>query len=891
MKNVRIGFPIARAMKIAVAAAFLVTGCKPDQPESDIKVLNENLGVASIDELMRLGDNQCLVELTSNFSDRSGEQVQRVDLRADTPRNEKGCLPVGSPTVAWRGRIDVEHTNGPTPLSLAVLIDTSGSLAVTDPSSKRRDGVKRLLELMEKKYQGFSHLIRVSLISFKYCAVNVEEFNGGSDREFSKWIEMVVNKREVFAQSRETNYFDAMEKAKGFFDSAPSQFIDGKDGGRKHLVLFSDGMPWMETNEIPQGSCDALVGETISQSKADPKVGIREFFGKAECLKSFKTGKSSCVDVKDPGPGRSVNPLAKNASLDPTNFRMAMLQHLEYVRENFSSVTRHTIFLHRKNTCWELENSTVAEYREQFRNLCLNVAPKDFFLEIVGDKNGNSHDVNSSADLVLAFERVAQRIQDQLEFQTITAQVLAVNTPIKASKICNQVGGKINCPLFDTDQYQLPRPGADNEEKTVNFNVSPVHLPGSGQIQLTTDKTDKDGKAYQFKIKYNFPLDPSRTCGFEEIAPHRIDGDFKQILLQRNFGDKYRITCSKRIGVTQQCELPGGIIVKHQEPIPGTAMTCHNIERCEETTTVDYRCENGKSSPGKLVCPSGYAPKCPEPTVCSPKPPSINETGIPGSIYDVAGYSKGKADNCDEYLGVRRYRCTAEGQWEVIDHLESAKYRYPACYPSLPTRPEPEPEPVPFDPGLIPEPVPVPPPQITPVDIPPGERPGIEPGGGQYEDDINFPGQPYPGPGNDPSPEPRPWEDGVIEPEPNPDHTNPGNGGTIWDTFTPPPIGGGGTYIPPGASTPILVPTEPYSPNSPYGPWLPSEPYYPPSTRPPYDGGPINGGVVTEPFPVPGNRPGGTNNDGIGVPEPFPNNLRPRASSVEGELLQAPSEG
>lgn len=153
---------------------------KPNSTQ--IKQLTTALTMEPSTHLKKLQTGQCLIEITENFDAKSRLREQHIGTES-LPQ----CIPVKQPHIQWRGRLDVDIKQGPKRLSLALIVDNSGSLKNTDPHNQRFKSISSLLTFFKQRYANYLGNLRVGIFFFNHCMFKELVFNGGSLDDFEKF--------------------------------------------------------------------------------------------------------------------------------------------------------------------------------------------------------------------------------------------------------------------------------------------------------------------------------------------------------------------------------------------------------------------------------------------------------------------------------------------------------------------------------------------------------------------------------------------------------------------------------------------------------------------------------------------------------------------------------
>ncbi|MEZ4743010.1 MAG: VWA domain-containing protein [Bdellovibrionota bacterium] len=865
--------------------------CKFSSENAHLKRLNENLTLASTEELNEaLTPGQCLVEVKRKFE--NDLTTQEIDIDKD-----KNWLPLSeaTPEFAWRGRLDIEKkiVTGPPPLTLAILIDSSGSLKTTDPDMKRKIGVEKLLVDTGKNFKGFYDRLKIKVISFGYCVVKQETFTGTSTADYNSFLKK-IDHRDFYTPENETNYINALKTAHQFLTRYGGEGKTTKalsqNETKKQLVLFSDGMPWIKQSEVSD-NCQHTV-EKLKTMLNEGNIATWDDFiaHKGSCFEGHELPKS-CTEIKPEADGLSG--LDLKSSLDPTNFRMAMAHHIYFANKYLanSGINFHTIFLNNKN-CWEHENSKDERMRKEFQYLCSEQNILQFFsqLQQTDHTKNTLKTVSNVNDLANTFGKIAVD-NSNYEFDEVeyTFPLPTFQSKTDVGQICIQDSSGFSCKLRKKGLNVSAKPVATiptkiaGEDGQYNFHLDFNKMASAGDLIIHASDVDNGNKNHKFAIKYNLPFSrfeekDIEKSGFKIIQENDITGKTpsKNILIQLSKND-YRISCKTEVNINYDCKR-----TDNDEIIPNgggfeTGEICYHKDKCSVAIPMSATCKNGK-----LIIPEG----CPsedysdrpcilptgKPKVCPPNE-AIKKLGKVEEPYSVIGYRYPEHENCDSVKGVVTYFCRRDGNWIVLNEKGSVPYKYPKCVnispvpipgnkptitpvPVIPPKPTSKPE---YNPVTIPPVIPVPVQKPTP---PTSQEPV------PIQDNI---------PGKYTKPEPTPVDPGEPIPS-NPGGSIPIDPSRPTHPDQPPPSvvpdDGGDEPWPNQGTNPQVI----------YPPFIPQP--GPTTTQNP-------GTVIGGPTTIPGaGEPYGQTNPDTG--EPYPNSTftgkqsAPISSSVEGEIISGP---
>lgn len=617
----------------AMVAAVIVSSCKRDSEESaDVSLEPGSYKTEDVRErsYQNLPANNCLVEMLENFTWHTNQLNKRIGAGAGPQ-----CIPFRR--IGWRGRIDVQsETQRRTdkPVSVALVVDNSVSLTESDSAMQRRAGLIAFLREL-RSVRG----LRLKIFFFQFC--NVKELMPinptGADVDVGPQIDALIGElMNAYPQPRgSTNFIHSVNAARYFLGN------DSRSNSDKHMVVFSDGMPYAIGAESMSSTCQ--IRQDLTQvSDADQFVSCA----------SPTARKDIC---RDPVRDRDFGYRFKNKfpSADPFNYAVGMGQHIEFINKMHSTVQVHTVRLYQK--CYEAiresgGNSTVAG---EFEHLCTVLAPS-FFNSI---SNGKQLSVSTASELVGAFTAVSQVIHKQLSLSSITYNLGGQN-----------LAGRPLAQAGDTGVYDFA------------FDYRDVASP-SGSMAI---KAVFDNHSYPLKVDFQFKdpdaLNPS--CGYQMIA----DGPTSTIpdLLRMEAGqglDRYRVTC--RIRADKQCEAKGKSFLAGSKSVRYSKAGKSPAE-CGEQAVV---CINGSwqvVGGGRLAPFDDCLPPVPVPVpgggeVCK------DTAGKPypvGAIVPSRRYDKGKADlgSCEE-IAVN-LRCEANGKW-VLDRIVNLSQYSEFCVPKV----------------------------------------------------------------------------------------------------------------------------------------------------------------------------------------------------------------
>ena len=636
-----------------ILGCFIICGCKGGDQisttgnESQVSALQDSLTLQ--DSFDGLEPEQCLIELKENFNDSSAKN--KVIGSADNPI----CLPAGSPELAFRGRVDIQYTKGPSPLSLAIVVDNSGSLRNTDPGATiqetgRYKGILGLLNYFSTTYQDHFDKLRIGVFYTDFCLIPGESlvFDGGTNASFKSFVSAFSMPK---AKS-ETNYIHAMQHANRFLSE--SSYTDWS----KHLILFSDGMPWTAGQGFPscKGTIDQLAKKI--QTKGIDAMNLNFGLPCSPLYAGIVAADDKSCTVPTPGKyqGSLTTSLSSAASkslspfpqTDPLDILFAMKQHILFVDRHINpkGVAFHTVFLN-KRPCFEASSTQSAfpESSKMLLHICDTIAPKDFFSQLT-IKGGQNIAVNSTSELEAAFQKISESISQQLEFKEF--RFYEKNSPqkVKVGTSCWQEKQKVHCPI--KKEETVGKKSATGDQGLVNFHLPFHSYPDKGSIII--DATSTNGKKFEFQTDYFFKYANS-SCEYKVSSTTGSGTNRKKHVLDTS---PFRITCiSESATIASGCSSEG----ENFEDGSKRRVKCEKRDQCGNLVEAEEICTEGKFQP-LTECEDLVEKPC---SRCQPNKWTY-QTGEPGAEIKQIAYKMASDGKCER--GEQLLRC--DEVWKLV---------------------------------------------------------------------------------------------------------------------------------------------------------------------------------------------------------------------------------
>lgn len=552
--------------------SLLLPHCKQPSDNSEVK-LSDNLhyidkvtnGSTKIPNYRQIDQDSCLVEVKSRF--KPAADASDPALAPVKTIGNGGCLP--SNNLAFRGRVDISRERKGN-IRVALLIDNTGSLSISDPGRRRWDGVAKFLDTLKANFQGSGASLVVKVIFFNYCTL---PFSGSDEHDYGQSIDDSSFRQRIKSKIFQkptgyTNYLGALNKAVDWLGgyvnpNNPAQYggsSASSPGATGHVVLFTDGMPYVFGDDISP-SCklgSQPLGKLPYLTLKDSTI--------AGCIENTSL---SCSIPKAVGyqPGLS---LKEPVQLNPYNFVIGFSQHLRdfnYLHQNSNGILVQGIFL-TAGDCGEEKATRGRASNSVFKTICrppTNTTascaddplscPANRHTLMRGITKDNYFMVENANLLLQSFESAAKKVIDE-EIQKLNA-VRTQDGPVVShieSQRCR--AGAVGCEDKDAEgffNFFLEKSNYTSLTQEINMAAFTA-----GNDQLTNSNL-----AMQLRFNPDLALEDP-TCGFSDVTNQIFDpttaGLHQSTFLRKNFGSagqaEYRITCHVPKEAPKEC-VPG----------------------------------------------------------------------------------------------------------------------------------------------------------------------------------------------------------------------------------------------------------------------------------------------------------------------------------------------
>lgn len=637
------------------ALISLTFSCKDPstEPNSESEVSALDTPLALEERVDAIGSNQCLIEFKSLFGDQD-KAVKQIGAPG-----KPICIPSGAPEFAFRGRADVQIKKGPEPLSIAILVDNSGSLKNTDPgdpnspepikTTGRYRGIQTLLEYFSKQYAGNFDKLRIGIFYFNYCLIPGRStvFEGSTDEAFESWR----NRFSMPNANGQTNYIHAMQYANHFL-------AEKKDAAwNKHMIVFSDGMPWTVGASISACKSSIASQATKLEQKGVESLDLEFDLSCTPTLPgTVGPNDNSCkTPMTGDAKGSSISPFPNT---DPIDILVAMKQHTMFASRHIHGTETkvHTIYLNKK-PCYEAKTTAelFPDLSKTLTHVCDDIAPNTFFAKLTDGKGLNLRAGNTE-ELETAFQQISESINRQVQFMSFKFYEVSEPEKAKVGVGCWQENGKVKCPLTADEKFEKAL--VDNESGVFNFHLPFTNFKNTGEVIV--EAISEKEETYTFKVPYYFTYQAS-GCDYSNEEKKIGDKTRRTVKIDQ---DDFRITCAneRKIG-NSGCDDNGNLISDGGK----RTVECADKDQCGKNIALEEICSNGSFVAEKSCQELKDAP-CQS---CSPNK-WLAKSGTTGEEVSRVAFKLTADGQCKQ--GQQILRC--EGDWQLIS---GAEFNLGAC--------------------------------------------------------------------------------------------------------------------------------------------------------------------------------------------------------------------